>query len=167
MLRLHINKRSREKKIKLCMAFGTHGNEDLTFQSVVEFIKSFLNPSYENPFFQIPSHREREELLRQFTITIYFFNPVGFDLNERTNGRRQDQNRWFGKTHVPREVQLVVHDLKKHDFDACIDLHGDKAARQFMIYERTRLDRSVAKQIIEIEKKQKVSIVKDVNNNGE
>lgn len=167
VLRLHVDNQSDTKKIKLCMAFGTHGNEDLTFQSTVEFLKSLLNLSYTNPFFELPHRDERQKLLNHFSITIYFFNPVGFDLNERTNGRRRDQNRWFGKTHAPHEVQLVVRDMENHHFDVCIDLHGDKAAGQFMIYERTRLDASIAEQIIETEKRQKVSIVRDGNHNGE
>jgi hypothetical protein len=167
IVRLTVQKGPLEGKLRVCLAFGTHGSEDLTVEATVEFLQSLVDTSYMNPLLSLPSHEERLKLLNQFSFIIYFFNPIGLDRTERSNGHRHDLNRWFGKPDAPKEVQAVVDDLKNHSFDFCIDLHGDVTGEGFMIYEHTRLPYSIAEDIIDALRVHKVRIAADGENGGE
>lgn len=160
ILKIVISKPSKRVKIRACMAFGTHGDEDMSIQSFIEFIKSITDPNYKNPFFSLYKKDIRGKILENFDITAYFFNPAGLDLNQRSNGKRKDLNRWFGKRNPPAEVKYVVNDLQNKNFDVFIDLHGEVASKTFMIYERKRMKNPIAEQIIKAEKKRKIRVLK-------
>src|SRR3989344_203946 len=84
VLRLELREAGGEEKGEVCLAFGTHGNEDLTAESVEEFLKSLLDPSSTNPLIDLPSTEERQRLRETFALKVYFFNPIGFDRTERS-----------------------------------------------------------------------------------
>ena len=167
VLRLELREAGGEEKVEVCLAFGTHGNEDLTAESVEEFLKSLLDPSSTNPLIDLPSTEERQRLRETFALTVYFFNPIGFDRTERSDGARHDLNRWFGRSRPPHPVQLVMNDLKNRRFDACIDLHGDITGTGFMVYERTRLPCPIAGEVIKALKAAGVHIVSDGGHEGD
>lgn len=154
IIRIRVSKPGK-RRYKACFSAGVHGNEDFAIESFLEFL-AFLTGSTGDAYGL--RQAEISRVLDDFQLIAYLFNPIGYDRKIRTNGRRQDLNRWFGKAGAPAEVRAVTKDIGSRRFDLFIDLHGDRFQNMFYLYERTRLAVSLARKIIQAEKRHRISV---------
>jgi hypothetical protein len=98
-------------QVPICLVAGVHGDEPDGILAALEFARRFSRTP---------------QLVSNYALTIYpCVNPVGYERMTRENGAGKDLNREFFRDSREREVVLLEHELRAHEFTGFIGGHSD------------------------------------------
>ncbi|MEK6889960.1 MAG: M14 family metallocarboxypeptidase [Nanoarchaeota archaeon] len=150
---IHLKSKS-ENPIKIFLSAGVHGDEPAGVEAVIRFLEA-----------------DNSSLLDYFEFYILpCLNPYGYARNVRWNSDGLDINRTF-ENNLSMEAVLVKTLLADKQFDLSIDFHEDWEYRGFYLFEISKDNSQLGKEIInkiackcEIKKEERIDGF--INNNG-
>lgn len=150
---VHLKSKS-ENPIKILLSAGVHGDEPAGVEAVIRFLEADNSSLLDNfEFFILPC-----------------LNPYGYSRNVRWNSDGLDINRTF-ENNLSMEAVLVKTLLADKQLDLAIDFHEDWEYRGFYLFEISKSNSELGKEIIsrlgcKCEIKQESMIDGFINNNG-
>ncbi|MGD0058711.1 MAG: M14 family metallocarboxypeptidase [Verrucomicrobiia bacterium] len=98
-------------EVPICLVAGVHGDEPDGILAALEFARRFSRTP---------------QLVSNYALTIYpCVNPIGYERMTRENGAGKDLNREFFRDSREREVEMLEHELRAHEFTGFIGGHSD------------------------------------------